>query len=267
MPVTPTFPGVYIEEIPSGVRTITGVATSITAFIGGAPRGPVNEPMTINNFGDYERVFGGLSLDSPMSYCRARFLSQRRQPGDHRPPQQRRQAATITLPADGSPPGSAAGSGSGQRRRVGQSLSALVDHNTKDSANQQLVQPDQSRETGRSRSRSFSTSRSIRPIRATCRASWSRVPRSRACARAQRQFQVSCQTVARPSRPPARRPARRNSSGAGRRRRPGQRRLPADLHAIHRAGAGRREAGTLRSGEGRPVQSALHSAFFPRLRM
>jgi phage tail sheath protein FI len=36
MPITPTYPGVYIEEIPSGVRTITGVATSITAFIGRA---------------------------------------------------------------------------------------------------------------------------------------------------------------------------------------------------------------------------------------
>ena len=29
-----TYPGVYIREIPSGVRPITGVATSITAFIG-----------------------------------------------------------------------------------------------------------------------------------------------------------------------------------------------------------------------------------------
>ena len=56
MPVTPTYPGVYVEEIPSGVRTITGVATSITAFIGRAPRGPVNEPTTINNFGDFERM-------------------------------------------------------------------------------------------------------------------------------------------------------------------------------------------------------------------
>ncbi len=34
MPINPTYPGVYIEEIPSGVRTITGVATSITAFVG-----------------------------------------------------------------------------------------------------------------------------------------------------------------------------------------------------------------------------------------
>src|SRR5713226_7642659 len=69
MPVAPTYPGVYIEEIPSGVRTITGVATSITAFIGRAARGPVNEPTTINNFGDYERFFGGLSLISTMSYA------------------------------------------------------------------------------------------------------------------------------------------------------------------------------------------------------
>lgn len=69
MPVSPTYPGVYIQEIPSGVRTITGVATAITAFIGRAARGPINEPVTINNFGDYQRVFGGLDIDSTMSYA------------------------------------------------------------------------------------------------------------------------------------------------------------------------------------------------------
>ncbi|MGD8967226.1 MAG: phage tail sheath subtilisin-like domain-containing protein [Anaerolineae bacterium] len=69
MPVTPTYPGVYIEEIPSGVRTITGVATSITAFVGRTARGPVSEPTTINNFGDFERTFGGLQVDVPLSYA------------------------------------------------------------------------------------------------------------------------------------------------------------------------------------------------------
>jgi phage tail sheath protein FI len=69
MPIQPTYPGVYIEEVPSGVRTITGVATSITAFIGAAPKGPVNVPTVINNFGDYERLFGGLSASSTMSYA------------------------------------------------------------------------------------------------------------------------------------------------------------------------------------------------------
>jgi phage tail sheath protein FI len=69
MPVAVTYPGVYIEEIPSGVRTITGVATSITAFLGRTVTGPINEPVTVNSFGDFERRFGGLSVDSPLSYA------------------------------------------------------------------------------------------------------------------------------------------------------------------------------------------------------
>jgi hypothetical protein len=69
MPATLTYPGVYIEEVPSGVRTIVGAATSITAFIGRAPRGPVNEAVTINSFGNFERVFGGLNADYPLSYA------------------------------------------------------------------------------------------------------------------------------------------------------------------------------------------------------
>jgi phage tail sheath protein FI len=69
MPITPTYPGVYIEEIPSGVRTIVGVATSITAFIGRTLFGPVNEPTTIHNFGAFERQFGGLSVSYPLSYA------------------------------------------------------------------------------------------------------------------------------------------------------------------------------------------------------
>ncbi len=74
MPITPTFPGVYIEEIPSGVRTITGVATSITAFIGRALRGDVNRPVRIQSFADFQRVFGGLWTDSTMSYAVQQFF-------------------------------------------------------------------------------------------------------------------------------------------------------------------------------------------------
>jgi Bacteriophage tail sheath protein len=69
MPATLTYPGVYIEEIPSGVRTITGVATSITAFIGRALRGPVNDAVVINSYGDFERIFGGLWVESTLSYA------------------------------------------------------------------------------------------------------------------------------------------------------------------------------------------------------
>lgn len=69
MPALLTYPGVYIEEIPSGVRTITGVATSITAFLGRALRGPTDEPKTINSFGDFERIFGGLWKESSLGYA------------------------------------------------------------------------------------------------------------------------------------------------------------------------------------------------------
>lgn len=64
-----SYPGVYIEEVPSGVRTITGVATSITAFIGRARRGETNKATVINSFGDFERSFGGLWLQSQLGFA------------------------------------------------------------------------------------------------------------------------------------------------------------------------------------------------------
>jgi uncharacterized protein len=74
MPATLTYPGVYIEEVPSGVRTITSVATSITAFAGRALRGPTDQdekecPAVINSFADFVRVFGGLWVESAMTFA------------------------------------------------------------------------------------------------------------------------------------------------------------------------------------------------------
>lgn len=76
MPIPPRYPGVYIDEVPAGVRTITGVATSITAFIGAAPKGPVNVAVAVDDFGDYERLFGGLHASSTMSYAVRDFYIQ-----------------------------------------------------------------------------------------------------------------------------------------------------------------------------------------------
>ena len=53
-------PGVYIEEIPSGLKPISGVATSVAAFIGFTAKGPLNEPARIGNWGDYASEFGGI---------------------------------------------------------------------------------------------------------------------------------------------------------------------------------------------------------------
>jgi uncharacterized protein len=52
-------PGVYIEERP-GQRSIEGVSTSTTAFVGMTQRGPVQgPPVLVTSFGDFQRTFGG----------------------------------------------------------------------------------------------------------------------------------------------------------------------------------------------------------------
>lgn len=53
-------PGVYLEEIPSGVKPIEGVSTSIAAFIGPTVSGP-DEPVRIRTWEEYERTFGGFA--------------------------------------------------------------------------------------------------------------------------------------------------------------------------------------------------------------
>jgi uncharacterized protein len=74
MPAVLSYPGVYIEEVPSGVRTITGVATSITAFIGRALRGPADDPIRVQSFAEFERIFGGLWVESTLGYAVAQFF-------------------------------------------------------------------------------------------------------------------------------------------------------------------------------------------------
>lgn len=58
--VTPalSYPGVYVQEVPSGVRTIVGVGTSIGMFIGSAKKGPINRPVRCTSYLDYARAFG-----------------------------------------------------------------------------------------------------------------------------------------------------------------------------------------------------------------
>jgi phage tail sheath protein FI len=74
MPTQVTYPGVYIEEVPSGVRAITGVSTSVAAFLGTSKRGPINKATHILSYADYERRFGGLAADSEMSYAVRQFF-------------------------------------------------------------------------------------------------------------------------------------------------------------------------------------------------
>jgi phage tail sheath protein FI len=74
MPVTPTYPGVYVQELASGARPITGVATAIAAFVDWFPRGRVNDAVLCSSFADFEREFGGIHLWSEASYAIDQFF-------------------------------------------------------------------------------------------------------------------------------------------------------------------------------------------------
>ncbi len=75
-----SYPGVYVQEIPSGVRSIAAVPTSVTAFVGRARRGPVDAspsaPVHVRSWLEYERTFGGLWEHSPMSFAVHQFFQQ-----------------------------------------------------------------------------------------------------------------------------------------------------------------------------------------------
>jgi len=70
----PTYPGVYVEELPSSARTISTVTTSVTAFVGHTRRGPLNEPVRVTSFTEFERRFGGLSAQSAVGYAVHQFF-------------------------------------------------------------------------------------------------------------------------------------------------------------------------------------------------
>ncbi|MEH2028392.1 MAG: phage tail sheath subtilisin-like domain-containing protein [Nostoc sp.] len=62
MPVTPSYPGIYIQELPSSTHTITAAPTSIAVFVGYThPFLTLNpgKAVEIFSFTDYEREFGG----------------------------------------------------------------------------------------------------------------------------------------------------------------------------------------------------------------
>src|ERR1043165_1162583 len=78
MPVTPpvTYPGVYVQEVPSGVRTIVGVGTSIGMFIGTSKRGPINQPRACLNYAAFRDTFGEDNTAGDLAqYVRLFFLN------------------------------------------------------------------------------------------------------------------------------------------------------------------------------------------------
>ena len=55
-------PGVYVEETSFRSKSIEGVSTSTTGFVGPTRKGPVGgTPELVTSFGDFERIYGGLA--------------------------------------------------------------------------------------------------------------------------------------------------------------------------------------------------------------
>ncbi len=76
MPVAPTYPGVYVQEVPSGVRTIVGVSTSTALFIGVSADGPMNFPVLCLNYSDFAKTFGEDTTKSDLArYMKLFFLN------------------------------------------------------------------------------------------------------------------------------------------------------------------------------------------------
>jgi phage tail sheath protein FI len=98
-----TYPGVYIQELPSGVNAITGVATSIAAFAGWAAQGPTTQATLVQSWTDYSNQFGGLDARTLLGYAVNQFFANGGQ-----------QAYIVRLSQSAAIPGTAAGVTAGQ---------------------------------------------------------------------------------------------------------------------------------------------------------
>jgi hypothetical protein len=72
--VTPNNLGIQIEDERGPHQTITRLGTARTAFVGRTLRGPVNRPIAIKSFTEFQHVFGGLWQPSPLGYAVEQFF-------------------------------------------------------------------------------------------------------------------------------------------------------------------------------------------------
>jgi len=75
MPTIFRAPGVYVEELPSGVHPIVGISTATAAFVDVFAKGPVGSPVKVSGPGEFERTFGGVTTSSEASYGITQFFN------------------------------------------------------------------------------------------------------------------------------------------------------------------------------------------------
>src|SRR5262245_52964322 len=71
MPVSPSYPGLYLEELPSNAHSIVAAPTSIAVFVGYShpfktAAATFGKPVPLSDFSDFERFFGGLFISAAL---------------------------------------------------------------------------------------------------------------------------------------------------------------------------------------------------------
>ena len=81
MPVSVSYPGLYLEEIPSNARSIVAAPTSVAVFVGYSHPFKTTfpgQPVRLFSFSDYERFFGGIfrsgAIDPNLGYAVYQFF-------------------------------------------------------------------------------------------------------------------------------------------------------------------------------------------------
>jgi hypothetical protein len=72
--VTPSNLGLQVEEERGPDQAILRLSTARTAFVGRTLRGPVNRPILITGFAQFQHEFGGLWQPSPLGYAVEQFF-------------------------------------------------------------------------------------------------------------------------------------------------------------------------------------------------
>ena len=70
-----TYPGVYVDEVSSGVRSIAAVGTSTAAFIGQAQKGSLTDAVKVFNFTEYQKLYGDFLDGSFLTHAVFQFFN------------------------------------------------------------------------------------------------------------------------------------------------------------------------------------------------
>jgi phage tail sheath protein FI len=70
-----TYPGVYVDEVSSGVRPIAAAGTSTAAFVGLAEQGPDDEALRVTSWAEFTRHYGGYVEESKLAESVFQFFN------------------------------------------------------------------------------------------------------------------------------------------------------------------------------------------------